>query len=103
MAKKVVNTIAAQVVQNKLCRNDSELWQCLRMAKNCLDDLSQAIARAGDASREILKDVSVTEEERAQMLLQEIYAASKDRRPHGGRILRAEQWRKLCAIVGAKP
>lgn len=100
MKKNTISCLHAASVQDQLCRNDSPIWSNLRMAQATLEDLAAAVARAGDASREVLKHADPSKGDEAQMLIQEIYRTCKDRLPHRGRVLRKAQWDKVVKLIG---
>lgn len=87
MKKNTISFLHAACVQDMLCRNDSPVWSNLRMAQATLEELSAAIARAGDASKAVVSNMQPSRGGEALILLQEIYAACKDRQPHKGRVL----------------
>ncbi len=107
MAKKVpgpaVNLAALQRLNDQLHSVEGPLWSNIRKAQETLEAIANSVAIAGDVSRGMLTPNNDDTKEQAVALLYEIYAASKDRRPHGGRVLRVEQWKKLCKLIGEKP
>jgi len=94
-----VSHIAAAATQDMLCRNDSPIWRSLRMAKACMDDLTNEIAKAGDYSRQAVEIRKATRGGEALILLREIYDACKERHPHKGRVLRKAQWDKIAKLM----